>query len=292
MEVTKFGVQWSLPILLIHPDNPRKYLEEVGTSPFDTQYPYPFLFYLKTYWGRIKGKQHFPLHWRGGCGVTTLEMALSVSWLWEISEHINRAYVETSAQQQLAHIKGAIIKLYKLCKSPQGEILRQSGLEMLQPYWLDFYSALYDSMWARCLSISEDGNKNIDVCIIAGLAFKKLSDLSQKTGDRDAVTSAKETFELALLGITFNNRRLPFEKSSEEVKAGAHACRFGKLLILSVKPSPFIKKCKELFDRLSRSGWESSAEYSTQELKSQANDWISSNFDNAIVSLPSQELQQ
>jgi|TARA_R100000455_G_C6272793_1_gene129845 hypothetical protein len=295
MAATKFGPRWSLPLLVGHPGNPRQLLIKDGTSNLDTSVPYPFLFYLETSWGRVTGKQHFPSGWGSGCGVRTMDLALSIGSLWEISTHINRAQLETQIQNQLAHIKGAVIKLYKLSTSAEGEILRQVGLEMLQPHWIEFYSCLYNTLWARCMFDSEEGSRNTDVCIIAGTAFKRLSDLNIKlkmTLDRDALTLAKQTFELCLLGLVYETRKLPFEKSSEEAKAGAHSYRLGRQLIMGMKPTPFTKKCIERFDRLKSSGWEESAEYTVPQLKDQLNEWVSSNFDNADITLPSTELKQ
>lgn len=112
------------------------------------------------------------------------------------------------------------------------------------------------------------------------------------TLDRDALSLAKQTFELCLLGLVYETRKLPFEKSSEEVKAGAHSCRLGRQLIMGMKPTPFTKKCIERFDRLKSSGWEESAEYTIPELKDQLNEWVSSKFDNAVITLPSTEIKQ
>lgn len=289
MEATKFGPQWSLPLLAGHlEENPRQLLVKDGTASVDLSLPYPFLFQYETSWTRIIGKQHFPTGW-GGCGVDKLHMALSVASLWEISTHINRAQKETSCQKQLAHIKGAIIKLNTLSSSQDGLVLRQSGVEIVQPKWLNFYSALFDTIWARCMTNSAEGNKNPDVCVIAGRAFKTLADLGL---DRDTIASAKHTFELCLLGVIMEKKRLPFERSPEEVKAGGHASKLGRLLISGMRSNSFTQKCSELFERLKRSGWEMGAEYKVQELKGQLNEWIAGDFDNAIVTLPSSEIVQ
>jgi len=90
----------------------------------------------------------------------------------------------------------------------------------------------------------------------------------------------------------YETRKLPFEKSSEEVKSGAHSCRLGRHLIMGMKPTPFTKKCIERFDCLKSSGWEDSAEYKVPQLKDQLNEWVSGNFDNADITLPSTELKQ
>ena len=289
MEAARFGPAWAslrLETCRGLQEGPFRHLLEAGDteqSLLNTSLTYPYLFHPQTFLFKSPGKLVFPQGWKG-CGVRSLKSALGISLLWEITEHINRARVEKDSGIQLGHIKGAIVLQDTVLR--EHPTLKELGFEIVQPQWIEFYRALFDILWA---GINYE-TQNMDVVVIAGRAFKQISDMKL---DREATSAAQNIFRYCLIYYLLKVKRLPWSEDVGEVQAVGQSSKLGrKLTMLLPKGSKLAKEATDSFERTRRIGWENEAKATCEELTAQLNEWITNNFDNHMVDMPSKEILQ